>query len=235
MKFYSIIIITILATHSLAQDCKATITLSSDIENTEFFVDTVKIGEGKLHTVKIDTGSYIISARESGNLWDPLTFMDTLHVTDCGNYASKFIFSSVLYLKSEPSDAYVFRNDSLIGNTPLHINEFSDLKLKKPGYKDIDLKKDNVLNVVSLEENRVKNGKSFYERNLFKYLIGGLLVLGGTTAYLKLEADDKFDRYQLTGDDAFLKETRRYDLYSGITFAALQINFGVLLYYFLTD
>ena len=86
-----------------------------------------------------------------------------------------------------------------------------------------------------LEEAGIQNGKSFYEKGLFKYLIGGLVVLGGTTAYFKLEADKKFEEYQLTGSNNLLDETRRYDLISGITFGALQINFGILLYYFLSE
>jgi hypothetical protein len=76
---------------------------------------------------------------------------------------------------------------------------------------------------------------SFYERSLFKYLLAGIVVLGGTTAYFKLKADEKFDAYEITGDQELLDETERYDLISGITFTALQINFGVLIYFFLNE
>ena len=45
----------------------------------------------------------------------------------------------------------------------------------------------------------------------------------------------KFDEYQIVGDPALLDQTDKYDLISGITFTALQINFGLIIYLFLTD
>jgi hypothetical protein len=39
----------------------------------------------------------------------------------------------------------------------------------------------------------------------------------------------------MTGNDDYLRQTRRYDLISGITFGAVQVNFGLLLYYFLKE
>jgi hypothetical protein len=65
--------------------------------------------------------------------------------------------------------------------------------------------------------------------------VSSIVVLGGITAYYKIKADKRFDDYQATGDGALLNETRKYDLISGISFAALQVNFGFLIYYFLKD
>ena len=86
------------------------------------------------------------------------------------------------------------------------------------------------LNFVGFEKE-----KSFYEKDIFKILTAGIVVLGATTAYFKLEADNKFKEYENSGNNNLLDETRKYDLISGITFAALQINFGLLLYYFLIE
>lgn len=66
-------------------------------------------------------------------------------------------------------------------------------------------------------------------------LQGTAIALGVTTAYYKLEADKSFDEYQLTGDPAALEQTEKYDLISGITFVAMQIDFGFILYLFLSD
>jgi hypothetical protein len=229
-------IVVILSAASFAQECEAVIIVSSDIENTEYFLNGNKVAEGKKGIINSRTGSYTLTARESGNLWNPLSFSDTINIIDCGEYKFSFIFSSVLYLKSEPADAYVFRNDSLIGNTPVLITRGDDpVKLIKPGYKEAEFDGNAILNTVNLEKTRIRDEKNFYERSLFKYLIGGLIVFGGTTAYLKLEADKKFDQYQMTGNDDYLRQTRRYDLISGITFGAVQVNFGLLLYYFLKE
>jgi hypothetical protein len=237
MKLFKFVVLYLLISfNTYGQDCRAEVNVSSDIENTEYYLDNVKVGEGRNVTFMSDTGSYVLTVREAGAIWNPLIFSDTVQINDCGEYNFNYVFSSVLYLRSEPIDAYVFRNDSLLGSTPLHISGESDgLRITKPGYRDIEITGNNISNVVRLEETDIKNGKSFYKKSLFKYLLGGLVVLGGTTAYFKLEADKRFERYQITGSESLLDETRRYDLISGITFGALQINFGILLYYFLSE
>jgi hypothetical protein len=62
-----------------------------------------------------------------------------------------------------------------------------------------------------------------------------MVALGVTTAYLKLEADDKFAEYKITGDPALLEQTNKLDTLSAVTFVALQINFGAIIYLFLVD
>ena len=141
-------------------------------------------------------------------------------------------------LNSSPQDAYVFQNDSLIGNTPIFVqNRITNFTLRKKGYADMNILFDEIkpgqifpLNYVGFEKE-----KSFYEKDIFKILTAGIVVLGAATAYLKLEADNKFEEYENSGNNNLLDETRKYDLISGITFAALQINFGLLLYYFLIE
>ena len=77
--------------------------------------------------------------------------------------------------------------------------------------------------------------ESFFEKDIFKVLTAGIVVLGGATAYFKIKADNKFEEFEFSGNGKLLDETRKYDLISGITFTALQINFGLLLYYFLIE
>jgi hypothetical protein len=134
----------------------------------------------------------------------------------------------------------VFSNDSLIGYTPLHLaNNYSNLQLKKPGYESrlisLEEYENNPDKIGTLDFIGKIKGASFYERDLFKILLAGIVVLGGTTAYFKLKADEKFEEYEITGDQALLDQTEKYDLISGITFTALQINFGVLIFFFLND
>jgi hypothetical protein len=143
-----------------------------------------------------------------------------------------------ILLNSNPQDAYVFWNDSLIGNTPLFIkSRFQNLKLVKNGYDDLYLSFNDIIpgKIYSMNFNGENLEKSFIERNIFKILTAGIIVLGGTTAYFKLKADDKYEEYIFSGDPELLNDTRKYDLISGITFVALQITFGLLLYFFLTD
>jgi hypothetical protein len=141
-------------------------------------------------------------------------------------------------LNSSPQDAYVFYKDSLIGNTPLFVQKsFSKLTLRKSGYDDTTILFDNIIpgKTVPMNFNGQEKEKSFFEKDIFKILTAGIVVLGGTTAYFKLKADNKFEEYEFSGNGELLDDTRKYDLISGITFTALQINFGLLLYYFLIE
>jgi hypothetical protein len=128
--------------------------------------------------------------------------------------------------------------DSLIGFTPLLLeNNFQNLLLQKPDYADHIITQQDIASGVKPELEFIGQlkGENFYESTLFKVLIGTAIALGATTAYYKLEADKSFDDYQITGDSASLDQTEKYDLISGITFVALQIDFGLILYLFLTD
>jgi hypothetical protein len=107
----------------------------------------------------------------------------------------------------------------------------------KNGFDDLYLSFNDIIpgQIYSMNFNGENLEKSFIEKNIFKILTAGIIVLGGTTAYFKLKADDKYEEYVFSGDPELLNDTRKYDLISGITFVALQITFGLLLYFFLTD
>ncbi|NJD23660.1 MAG: hypothetical protein FIA82_13500 [Melioribacter sp.] len=77
--------------------------------------------------------------------------------------------------------------------------------------------------------------ESFFGSGTFKILIGSAAVLGGVAAYFKIKADKKYDDYLQTKNHSMLDEVDRLDLYSGVAFGLLQINFGYLIYKFLTD
>ena len=79
------------------------------------------------------------------------------------------------------------------------------------------------------------NGENFFTSSTFKILIGSAAVLGGVAAYFKIKADKKYDDYLSTKNQSTLDEVDRLDLVSGISFGLLQINFGYLIYKFLTD
>ena len=142
-----------------------------------------------------------------------------------------------IYLKTDPDDAYVMKKDSLIGHTPLFINPLlGEVLLTKPGYEQKSINLSGYDNSpVSLKFTGKKSTGSFFESTAFRLFVSGIVVLGGITAYYKIKADKRYADYQASGDGNLLTETRKYDLISGISFAALQVNFGFLIYYFLSD
>jgi|GEM_PF-2476968 len=76
---------------------------------------------------------------------------------------------------------------------------------------------------------------NFVSSGLFKGLISGVIVSGAVAAYFKVKADNKFDLYNQLKEKKYMDETKKFDWFSGIGFAALQVNIGFLIYYFLIE
>jgi len=230
--------IIFIALNVFPQECEAHLTIISDIENVIIFVDDSLAGTGKNINVILSKGRHKIVALENSDRWDAKTFIDSLGITDCSDVTLQYNFTSRVLLDTEPQDVHVFSNDSLIGYTPLLIPmELNNIRLEKKGfenkiisYSDIEINNPVKLNYVGEYDDG-----NFFDKTLFKILVGTMVALGATTAYLKLEADDRFAEYKVTGDPALLDQTNRLDTFSAVTFVALQINFGAIIYFFLVD
>jgi len=220
------------------QECEVNITIISDIENVDIFIDDSLAGTGKNINVILSKGRHKIVALDNSNRWDAKTFIDSLNITSCNDISLQYNFNDKVLLNTEPQDVYVFSNDSLIGYTPLLIPmELKNLRLVKNGfeskkinYSDFEINDPVKLNFIGEYDDGI-----FFDKTLFKVLLGTMVALGTATAYLKLKADNKFAEYKITGDPALLEQTNRLDTISAVTFVALQINFGYIIYRFLVD
>ncbi len=222
-----------------AQECKGKVSIHTNNDSSLIFINNEFIGNGNI-SKEVDNGKYLIKVSESSENWNAKSFIDTIQIINCEEKKIDYNFYGSVYLQTNPADAYVFNDDKLIGHTPLKLKaENQNLLLKKNGFKDkyITINQIEENKTISLEQ--LFNGKeiseSFFVTTEFKILLGSLVALGGATAYYKLKADKKFDEYQFTGSGELLDQTRKYDLISGITFGLVQINFGILVYYFLFD
>ncbi|MGE5810118.1 MAG: hypothetical protein ACM339_01350 [Ignavibacteria bacterium] len=221
-------------------DCKPELSVETDINQALIFINGNIAGRGELDSA-VEKGKYVIIVKENTDEWNAKVYIDTLLAYECREYSLNYKFNSRIYLKTEPQDVYVYRSDSLFGHTPIFINRSdfigNSFELRKPGYDNKVISLGDIENssIVKLNYSGKEYGESFYEKDIFKVLVGSIIILGGTTAYFKLKADEEFDNYQSNGSLRSLYNTRRYDLISGISFAALQINFGVLIYYFFID
>jgi hypothetical protein len=226
------------ASSMFPQECEVHLTIISDIENVNIFIDDSLAGIGKNVNAILSKGQHKIVVLENSDRWDSKTFIDSLNITDCSDTTLHYNFTDKVLLNTEPQDAYVFNNDSLIGYTPLLIPmELNNIRLEKNGYesKIINYSDFGVNEPIKLNFTGEYDDGNFFDKTLFKILMGTMVALGVTTAYLKLEADDKFAEYKITGDPALLEQTNRLDTLSAITFVALQINFGTIIYLFLVD
>ena len=220
-----------------SQDCKANLEVKTDENNSIIKLNDELLGYGNIET-GINQGKYILTVHEPYDKWDSKYFIDTLNVSDCSEIKLSYNFNSAVYLRTNPRDVYVYSRDSLLGNTPLFIPlKYSMITLSKPGYqtKSVSLNQLTGKNLIHLKYTGENIGRSFYKKDIFKIMMGTIILLGGTTAYFKLKADNRYDSYLATNQQIFFDQTKKFDLISGITMTALQINFGILIYFFLTD
>ncbi|MGB5287753.1 MAG: hypothetical protein WBQ32_06810 [Ignavibacteriaceae bacterium] len=219
------------------QDCKAKVSIQTDVDDAKLFIDDIFVDDGNNFITELDSGLHIIQITENLWKWNSDSIRDTINILDCSDVNLIYSFKEIILLDTDPQDAYVFKNDSLIGFTPLLLEQGQgEYILKKPDYstKTINFEEISAGEKPELKFLGHEKNESFYNTTLFKVLVGTALALGATTAYYKLEADKKFDEYQITGNPDLLEQTDRYDVVSGVTFVALQINFGLILYLLLS-
>jgi hypothetical protein len=239
MNLNNILIIFFLFASSnlFAQECKAKVNINTDLPSSRICINDTFIAKGNA-LIQLGNGKYYLVVMENSGRWDAKSLSGTLIINNCKDTTLSFSFNSRVYLNTEPQDAYVYRDSELVGHTPLFIPVGSEeIVLKKPGYEEkllniYDIKSDQKIMLNFTGETK---GENFFKKNIFKILVGGIVALGGVTAYFKLKADNNFDKYQSSGDKYYLDQTHKYDLVSGITFGAVQVGFGFLIYYFLSD
>jgi hypothetical protein len=214
------------------------VVISTNSENAELFLNDSLKQVGRDFQLELEPGHHIITLSSNSRVWDSELIIDTLEIPDCSSISFTYTFKPRLFVDSNPQNTYVIQSDSLEGFTPLWLeDDFQSLLLKKPDYSEVTLSRNELVSGIKPELQFIGENKSesFYESALFKILTGTLIALGATTAYYKLEADKTFDEYQFTGDPALQEQTEKYDVISGVTFVAMQINFGLILYLFLAD
>jgi hypothetical protein len=238
MKYFFSLFLIVSVISLNAQDCKAVLSIETDNELAFVIINDNPPVNGKNTEFQLIPGKYVITVGEASDRWDAKTFCDTIVISDCEKVSRSYSFFRESFLNTEPQDVYVYSADTLIGHTPLLLPpNINNLVLRKEGYEEmkIDPNKYNLNDRIELKPVFIEDKVTFFESPLFFYMSGSLLIFGAVTAYYKLEADEKYAEYQVTGEESLLEETHKLDTISGIAFAALQINFGMLVYFFLSD
>jgi len=232
-------IIILLFTFSLSaqEKCLSKVSIVTDSDSAIIFLNAEQIGVGHVDT-NLQLGNYEIVIMQSLQKWGSDVITDSVKINDCEKpLVLEYNFENKTILSSSP-DASVFYGDSLLGYTPIIIPlKYQSVSLQQKDYRPKEVLLASTPVQPNIELEYLGNGKRepFIESTLFKVLVGSALALGATAAYFKLEADKKFDKYIETRNRKYLDDTDRLDIYSGIAFGALQINFGALLYFFLTE
>lgn len=231
--FINLLLICLFTSILFAQDCKSKIIIQSDSDSIYVFINDSLITKTKYSEIDLAYGKYLIKLVGDERIWNSGIVYDTLTLVNCESKIIRYKLPDKIYLDSNPQDAYIFAGDSLLGNTPMFINTaIKNITLKKNGYSEYKLSGLTAEDHIKVNMNFIGNEKqkSFFTSTAFKLLAGTALALGTASAYFKLKADNKFDEYKITKDKSLLDQTNKYDLISGITFTALQINLGFIVY-----
>ncbi|MFO7525496.1 MAG: hypothetical protein R6W68_08590 [Ignavibacteriaceae bacterium] len=219
------------------QECKTGIRIITDISNIRIFIND-SLEYVNQFEIELEKGSYEISVLEDSDRWDAKSFHQSFQLDTCRVKDLSFSFKDELLIDSNPQDAKVFSGDSLLGYTPLFLSQkFDRLTLAKDGFAETEILVDQHKKQlqVSLKFIGELKKESFFDKSISKILFGSMIVLGVTTAYYKIKADNNYEEYLRTGDIKFKNKTDQYDLISGITLGAAQINFGYLIYKIFSD
>lgn len=234
----SFFIILFLNSTVFGQNCSQ-LFVKSNKSRSALFINGKFIETGNNISVNLAKGNYELVLKEDEYSWGAEVFTDSIFINECGVSVTKeYDFKEKIYFTTNPSNVWLYNNDTIVGYTPSYIpGDLRNLTLYKPKYetKTIDLVNINKNISADLKQSIFEDDKEFPDTPLFKVLIGSAIALGATAAYYKIQADDSFEQYENTGNQKYLDDTDKFDIYSGIAFTALQVNFGALIYFFLTD
>lgn len=234
----NIIFICLLSIPVYGQDCRSFLEIETNIDSSLIFINDQLMGYGKIRT-EVEMGKYFITVKEKLTRWNEHEINDSVTIKLCDKeYLISYNLFEKLYLDTKPQDASIFIYDSLMANTPnfVSVNQFHTVSLRKNGFiKSIHSSELASYNTIPLEIPLPDRNEVFSESDWFKILVGSATILGAATAYFKIKADNRYEEYLSSRDPKRLDEVNRYDLYSGIAFGFLQLNFGYLIYKFLIE
>jgi hypothetical protein len=228
---------------------QSSLTVSCNIDSSQIFLDTNFVGVTPLTNYTLKFGHYLLSIFSPGtNNWNRSTYFDSIIVRDAENISKHVVLENIFYINSIPSGAKVIYNDSLVGITPTILSTNAPqyfLTILKDGYQQVSIPLENNLSSVNVQLSpldKLSNNQDEYlshdgtkpSASLY-FSAGGTIVFGVAAALLKIQADNNYQEYRLTGDQKYLKKVKSFDVSSGITLAACEISSLILAYLLLSQ
>lgn len=233
--FLVVALIIFFAKDNFTQDCFGKILIKTNNYNSTIFLNNKFIAKQRIDTLLVKE-KYYLKIIENNKQWNSNYFYDTISISNCNDTINlTFDFENKIYVKTVKNNSQSINDTILLNEKNLFVSN-TDYKLSELNFnlKNVN-KKINDIVQNNLKLNNENDKENFFSSTTFKILASGIFLLGGTTAYFKLQADDYFDKYRQTGEKKYLDKTDQYDLISGISFVLFQIDFGFIIYKVLTQ
>jgi hypothetical protein len=150
-------------------------------------------------------------------------------------------FPRSLRIRTIPGGAAVFLGDSLAGRTPVVLpRDTAVVHIHQPGYRSIALRTSGysddfvILHLEAIGEGRAPEvairGDELRLPPADILIPAGLTLAAGVAAVmLKQYADARYDEYLATRSGMLLSEAKKYDIYAGLSLAAMQLGLGYFI------
>lgn len=240
-KYFSLLILLFVLISRFCyagEGVKVKVELSSD---AKLFLDLKDFGRKSFFEFILPIGEHSFKILYStDNSWGKSLIDTTVMI----NSDTTLYFTSPKYIPiiSKPSDAKIYFNSQYIGLTPKYLlldnylrSEDDTISLSKEGYLTSFVSRGDITkNNISIFLDRDESGRNnFINKNIKYFLFGSAGVFGGLSAYFKQVANSYFyDNGQSSANSGLVK---KYDNLSAVFSVLLQINFGLLVYFLLSE
>lgn len=246
------------STQAVPQDLHQTdgwLKLLSVPSGAEVFLDSAFIGRTPIDRQVIPHGRHRVKViYPSASAWNAVAREETLEVSPGAQVEKVFELGTVLSLNTVPAGARVTHQGVELGTTPMFYRSLSpltgELKLAKPGYVPytVSSQKDSIgstpIRLRPIHQSEASDyaevfasNSTFGRQDIWPTVAAGsaLLVSGVLAAYLKDQANSRFDEYVRTKDGGLLNSTNRLDRQSAAALIVSELSFAVLTYLLLFE
>lgn len=223
----------------------ARLVVRANIDSALVILDGVLIGTTPFTTGGLSPGIHHLRILHPDlENWNAPVIIDSVDLPSGGQLEKQFWFERQYVLQTYPSGAEVILGNRVVGLTPLTVRPAqgdSVVVVRKRGYRAasvpfavadrghlwVNLSRDPGMEIDDQAMLTVQD-----EPSVLPLVLSGVssVVAGGFSAYFKVQADQAYGQYLLSGDPGKLAETRKLDSVAGIALAASQIYFALFSY-----
>lgn len=227
----------------------ARLVIRSDIDSAVVILDGTMIGTTPVTRSGVSPGGHALRILHPDlQNWNASVIADSIEIGPGEHLEKQYHFERQYMLQTNPSGAEVILGSRVIGMTPLVVRPGegdSIVQIRKPGYASgtvmfADADRGHLwVSMVRDPDATITDGivTTTGGSSALPIVLSGVssVVAGGFSAYFKVQADQAYGEYLLSGDPLKLAQTRKLDNVAGIALAASQMYFALFSYLLITQ